>query len=96
MGCASPKRPTAPNDNPKITQHYINANPTILNVYVEKSFLQNDMMAIRLQGFDLFNKNTGVRREVVGNDIFDMRNNRLARYFLISLNIRLQKFPSKI
>jgi len=76
--------------------NYINANPTILNVYVEKSFLQNDMMAIRLQGFDLFNKNTGVRREVVGNDIFDMRNNRLARYFLISLNIRLQKFPSKI
>lgn len=76
--------------------NYINANPTILNVYVEKSFLQNDMMAIRLQGFDLFNKNTGVRREIVGNDIFDMRNNRLARYFLISLNIRLQKFPSKI
>lgn len=74
----------------------IGVNPTLLNVYIEKSFLQNDMLAIRLQGFDLFNKNTGVRREIVGNDILDMRNNRLARYFLVSLNIRLQKFPSKM
>ncbi|QNL52131.1 outer membrane beta-barrel protein [Olivibacter sp. SDN3] len=74
--------------------NYINVNPTLLNVYIEKSFFQNDMAAIRVQGFDLFNQNTGVRREVTGNDIFDVRNNRLARYFLVSLNIRLQKFPS--
>jgi hypothetical protein len=74
----------------------ISANPTLLNVYIEKSFLQNDMLAIRLQGFDLFNKNTGVRREILGNSIMDMQNNRLARYFLVSLNIRLQKFPSEI
>ncbi|GAA4780369.1 TonB-dependent receptor [Olivibacter ginsenosidimutans] len=73
----------------------INVNPTLLNVYLEKAFLANDMLAVRLQGFDLFNKNTGVRREIVGNDIFDMRNNRLARYFLISLNLRLQKFPAE-
>lgn len=73
----------------------INVNPTLLNVYIEKAFLQNDMLALRLQGFDLFNKNTGVRREIIGNDIVDMRNNRLARYFLISLNLRLQKFPSR-
>jgi len=73
----------------------ISVNPTLLNVYIEKAFLQNDMLALRLQGFDLFNKNTGVRREIMGNDIVDMRNNRLARYFLVSLNLRLQKFPSK-
>lgn len=74
----------------------ISANPTLLNVYVEKSLLQNDMLAIRVQGFDLFNKNTGVRREILGNSIMDMQNNRLARYFLVSLNLRLQKFPSEI
>ncbi|WP_134091230.1 TonB-dependent receptor [Olivibacter sp. XZL3] len=74
----------------------INVNPTLLNVYIEKSFLQNDMLAIRFQGFDLFNKNRGVRREIIGNSIMDMQNNRLARYFLVSLNIRLQKFPSEI
>jgi len=72
----------------------VNVNPTLLNIYVEKAFLQNDMLAIRLQGFDLFNQNTGVRREIIGNDIFDVRNTRLARYFLLSLNLRLQKFPT--
>jgi len=74
----------------------VNVNPTLLNVYFEKLLFKNDMAAIRIQGFDLFNQNTGVRREINGNDIYDVRNNRLARYFLISLNIRLQKFPTKI
>ncbi|MNT03351.1 hypothetical protein D3C72_1378800 [compost metagenome] len=50
---------------------------------------------LRFQGFDLMNQNTGISRAVVGNDILDVRNNRLARYFMLSLNIRLQKYPKK-
>lgn len=74
---------------------FVNANPTLLNAYIECTFLPNNMALLRLQGFDLFNQNTGVTREVFGSDILDMRNNRLARYFMLSLNIRLQKYPSK-
>jgi len=74
---------------------FVNANPTLLNAYIEYTFLNNNMALLRLQGFDLFNQNTGVTREVSGTDILDMRNNRLTRYFMLSLNIRLQKYPSK-
>lgn len=74
---------------------FVNANPTLLNAYIECTFLNNKMALLRLQGFDLFNQNTGITREVFGTDILDVRNNRLARYFMLSLNIRLQKYPSK-
>lgn len=74
---------------------FVNANPTLLNAYIECTFLRNNMAMLRLQGFDLFNQNTGITREVLGNDVLDIRNNRLARYFMLSLNIRLQKYPSK-
>lgn len=70
---------------------YINANPTILNAYMEYTFLRNRMAMIRLQGFDLFDQNTGITRDVFGSDILDMRNNRLSRYFMLSLNVRLQR-----
>jgi len=73
---------------------YINANPTILNAYMEYTFLRNRMALLRLQGFDLFDQNTGITREVLGSDILDMRNNRLSRYFMLSLNIRLQRLPN--
>lgn len=82
----------------QINTGYINigtVNPTLLNVYIEKSFLKNEMASIRLQGYDLFNQNTGISRQVNGNDIFDVRSNRLGRYFLLSFNFRFQKFPPK-
>lgn len=71
---------------------YVNANPTLLNAYLECTFLQNNMALLRIQGFDLFNQNTGVTHEVMGSDVLFTRNNRLARYFMVSLNIRLQKY----
>jgi len=74
---------------------FVNANPTLLNAYIECTFLQNNMALLRFQGFDLFNQNTGVTHEIIGSDALFMRNNRLARYFMVSLNIRLQKYPTK-
>ena len=50
------------------------------------------MATIRLQGYDLFNQNTGISRTVNETTITDSRNNRLARYFLVTFNLRLQKF----
>ncbi|WP_262249181.1 TonB-dependent receptor [Parapedobacter soli] len=74
---------------------YMNVNPTLLNAYLECTFLPNNMALLRFQGFDLFNQNTGVTHEIIGSDALFTRNNRLARYFMVSLNIRLQKYPSK-
>ncbi|PPL04616.1 Outer membrane protein beta-barrel family protein [Parapedobacter indicus] len=74
---------------------FVSVNPTLLNAYIECTFLNNNMALLRLQGFDLFNQNTGITREVFETNILDVRNNRLARYFMLSLNIRLQKYPEK-
>jgi len=48
---------------------------------------------VRVQGFDLFdqNRNMGIYSEYIGNDVYEARNNRLGRYFMVSLNMRLQK-----
>ncbi|HVF96759.1 MAG TPA: hypothetical protein VM871_05540, partial [Flavisolibacter sp.] len=67
-------------------------NPAILNVYTEYRFLKGKMMTVRLQGFDLLNENTGILRTVSETTITDSRTNRLARYFLLSVNMRLAKF----
>jgi hypothetical protein len=70
----------------------VNSNPSILNVYTEYRFLKGKKMTLRLQGFDLFNRNTGIVRTVNETTISDSRTNRLGRYFLLSANIRLAKF----
>lgn len=72
-------------------------NPTIINAYLEYGFLKNKMGMLRLQCFDLMdqNKNVGVMTEYAGNDVYESRNNRLGRYFMLSLNLRLQSYPNK-
>lgn len=73
---------------------FMNINPTIINAYLEFSFLQNKRALVRLQGFDLLdqNKNMGTYSEYIGNDVYEARNNRLGRYFMVTLNMRLQKY----
>ncbi|HEY0670491.1 MAG TPA: outer membrane beta-barrel protein [Sphingobacteriaceae bacterium] len=67
-------------------------NPAILHLYTQYRFLKGDMASIRLQAFDLLNQNTGISRDVFDNIIVDRQVNRLGRYFMISLNLRLNKF----
>lgn len=76
---------------------FMNNNPTIINAYLEFTFLQNKMALLRFQGFDLLdqNKNMGTYSEYIGNDLYEARNNRLGRYFMVTLNLRLQKYPKK-
>jgi hypothetical protein len=73
----------------------VNSNPVLLNLYVERRFLKRNMGTLRLQGFDLFNQSTGISRTVNGTTITDVQNERLGRYFLLSFNLRLQKFGGK-
>lgn len=70
----------------------VNSNPVVLNVFGEYRFLKNKLATLRLQAYDLLNQNTGISRSVSGTTITDSRNNRLARYFLLTFNMRLQKF----
>ncbi|WP_380868919.1 TonB-dependent receptor [Sphingobacterium corticis] len=76
-------------------QDITDVSPSIINAYVEYSFWKNKMALLRLECFDLLdqNKNVGVVTEYVGNDIFESRNNRLGRYFMLTLNMRLQHLP---
>jgi hypothetical protein len=70
-------------------------NPNILNVYVERRFLKNNMATIRLAGNDLFNQQTGYSLVTSGTSSTETNTNKLGRYFLLTLNIRLQKFAGK-
>lgn len=72
-----------------------NTNPTLLNLYLERRFLKNNKGTLRLQGYDLFNQNTGISRDVNGTTVTDYQNNRLGRYFLLTFNLRLQKFAGR-
>lgn len=69
-----------------------NANPMILNLSMEYRFLKGNMASLRIQGYDLFNENTGISRDVFDNEIIDRQTNRLGRYFLMSFNLRIRKF----
>jgi hypothetical protein len=70
----------------------VNSNPAILNLYLERRFLKGNKGTLRLQEYDIFNQNTGISREVNGTTVTDIQNNRLGRYFLLTFNLRLQKF----
>ncbi len=83
--------------NEGYTNSFMNINQTVINGFVEYTFLRNKRGLLRLQGFDLLdqNKNMGIYSEYIGNDVYEARNNRLGRYFMLSLNIRIQKYPQK-
>ncbi|MDN5285551.1 MAG: hypothetical protein JWR38_1825 [Mucilaginibacter sp.] len=70
-------------------------NPNILNLYVERRFLKDNRATVRLSGFDLFNQNTGFSSTSTASSITQSRVNRLARYYLLTFTLRLQKFAGK-
>jgi len=70
-------------------------NPNILNVYVERRFLKDHRGTIRIAAFDLFNENTGFSSTQTASSITETHVNRLARYYLATFTLRLQKFAGK-
>jgi hypothetical protein len=70
-------------------------NPNILNLYVERRFLKDHRGTIRLAAFDLFNENTGFTSSQTASSITETHVNRLARYYLATFTLRLQKFAGK-
>ena len=68
-----------------------NANPFIINTYIEQRLLKGQRGTIRLQAFDLLNEQTNINR-TVGDILTDSQTNRLARYFMLTFTFKLQKF----
>jgi hypothetical protein len=67
-------------------------NPLLLGGYVEKTFFKRKG-SIKLEGHDLLNQGNNINRTVSDNSITESRSNQVTRYFLLSLNWRLQSFP---
>jgi outer membrane receptor protein involved in Fe transport len=67
-------------------------NPLILNLYAEYRFFKKKNLNLRMQAYDLFNKYTGLTRTINGTTITDSRSSRLGRLFLLSANVRLNKY----
>lgn len=70
-------------------------NPNILNTYVERRFLANNMASIRLAVNDVFNQNTGYTSTINGNYSTQSNVNRLGRYYMVSFILRFRKSNGK-
>ena len=73
----------------------VSGNPFIINAWLERQFNKKKQFSVRLQGYDLLKQNVNVSRTSSANSIVDTRTNRLQRYFILSLNIKLQKFKGQ-
>lgn len=67
-------------------------NPTILRLFVEYKLMKKNQGTIRIDGFDLFDENSGISRDVFDNVIVDRQVNRLGRYFMLSFIFRVNNF----
>lgn len=68
------------------------ANPFVINTYIEQRFLPGDRAIVRLQAFDLLNEQMNLQRTVQDNYYSDTWTNRLGRYFMLTFTFKLQKF----
>lgn len=67
------------------------ADPFIVNTYLEQRMFKGQRGTLRLQAFDLLNQQTNINR-TVGDILTDSRTNRLGRYFMLTFTFRFQKF----
>ena len=73
----------------------LNTNPLVVNSYVEKKFKKN-MATLRLQAFDIFDQSNNINRALVENGFTDSQTNRLTQYFMLTLNLRINKFAGGV
>lgn len=68
------------------------ANPFIVNMSLEKSFLKREQGTIKLQAYDILKQGNYLIRNVADNAIIDSRSDQITRYLQLSININLQQF----
>ena len=72
-----------------------NLQYTLLNGYVSKTLFPKKQAQLRLQAYDLLNRNVSVNRTVSGNYIEDVQSQVLRRYFMLSFSYFLNSFGGK-
>ncbi|HRP90200.1 MAG TPA: TonB-dependent receptor [Edaphocola sp.] len=68
-----------------------NNNLFISNFFLNKSFLKDRSLRLRLEGNDLFNQNIGLSRNNYNNIITDSEYSTLQRYFMVTLTWNFTK-----
>jgi hypothetical protein len=70
----------------------VNTNPFIINASIEKQLFKKKNVSLKLQAVDMLNENININRSVTGSYISDTRTNRLGRYYMATVVMRLNKF----
>ena len=65
-----------------------NINRTIWNASISKYVLKNKRLNIGMEAYDLLNQNLQIQRTITSNQISDIRNTIITRYFLLRLSYR--------
>ncbi len=73
----------------------VNFDPFIINASIEKQLFKKKNVSLKLHANDMLNENISINRSVNGAFISDTRTNRLGRYFMATVVIRLNKFNGK-
>lgn len=71
----------------------LNMNPLVVNTSIEKNFLRDRSATLRLQAFDLFDQANNINRYMTDNGFADIGTNRLTRYFMLTLTMRVNRMP---
>lgn len=67
----------------------------VVSSSVALQMLRKDRGEIKITGYDLFNQNTSVYRYAGDNSIYDVQNNTLKRYFLLTLTYKFNSMSTK-
>ncbi len=72
-----------------------NSNPMIINGGIEKSFLKDNALSVKIYGSDLLGQGNNISRMMSGNTIIDSRNVQQTRVFSMNLQYNLSRFGGK-
>jgi hypothetical protein len=61
-----------------------NTNVALLNGWVGKKFMKNDVLLVKISGNDILNQNKGINRNVSSNFISQTTNTTIQQYFMLS------------
>ncbi len=67
----------------------------VVSSSIALQMLKKDRGEIKITGYDLFNQNTSVYRYTGDNTIYDVQNNTLKRYFLLTLTYKFNSLSTK-
>jgi hypothetical protein len=70
----------------------IDQNQSVLNAAIGYKFLKKNAGELRLTGFDLFNQNKNINRQITDSYIQDNLTQSLTRYFVVTFTYNLRNF----